>query len=165
MSQSYDFAPLRLRHLRFDHADRQAEGLVNRLHPLGVAAGEVVVDRRQMAALAGQRVQIQRQRGGERFAFAGLHLDDRAVEHGDAAQELHVEMPHVQRPPAGLADQGEALDEQSAQRLAAFRAITQRKAFLAELLVAELLQFGLESGDFRDQPRPTGQPKSIRPAQ
>ena len=117
-----------------------------------------------MAALAGQGVQIHRQRGRQRFAFAGLHLDDRAMEHGDAAEDLHVEVPHVDRPPAGLADQGIAFDQQPAQRLAALRAVAQRQAPLAKLLVAELLQFRLQGGDLRQQRRPTRQSPLIRPA-
>ena len=85
---------------------------VDRPHPVGVALGEVVVHRGQVGALAFERGQVQRQRGGERFAFAGLHLDDRVVMHGRAAQELHVEVPHVELPPARLAHQGERLDQQ-----------------------------------------------------
>ena len=41
-----------------DHADRQAEELVDLAHPLGVAAGEVVVDGDDMDAFAGERIQI-----------------------------------------------------------------------------------------------------------
>ena len=50
---------------------------VERPHPVGVALGEVVVHRGEVGALAFERGEIQRQRGGERLAFAGLHLDDR----------------------------------------------------------------------------------------
>ena len=39
------------------HADGEAERLVDRAHPVGVAAGEVVVDGHQVHALAGERVE------------------------------------------------------------------------------------------------------------
>jgi hypothetical protein len=47
-----------------------------------------------MHALAGERVEIDRQRRDQRLAFAGLHLGDRClqVQH-HAADQLHVEMP------------------------------------------------------------------------
>ena len=60
-----------------DDADRHAEELVDLAHPLGVAAGEVVVDGDDVDALAGERVEIDGKRGDERLAFAGLHLGDR----------------------------------------------------------------------------------------
>ena len=136
-----------LRHLRFDHAHGHAQGAIDGSHPFGVAAGEVVVDRGQVAALADQGIQIHRQRGGQGLALAGLHLGDRAVEHGDAAQELDVEVPHVDGPPAGLADQGVGLDQQLRQRLAALGPIAEREAALAELLVLEFEQFRLHGAD------------------
>ena len=96
-------------------------------------------------------MQIHRQRGGQRLAFARLHLDDRAVEHGDAAQHLHVEMPHVDGPPAGLADQGVGLRPAARQRLAALGAIAEREAPLAKLVVGQGLQFRLQGRDLRQQ--------------
>ncbi len=132
------------------------ERSVDRVHPLGVAPGEVVVHRGQVAALAHQGVEVHGQRGGERLAFAGLHFGDGVVEHGDSAQELHVEVPHIERPPARLADQGIGLDEQSSERLAAFRPIAEREAAFAELLVAELDQFRLERTDPRHKLFPAG---------
>ena len=133
------------RHLRLDHAHGHAQGAVDRPHPVGVAAGEVVVHRGQMAALAQQGVEIHGQRGGQRLAFAGLHLGDGVVEHGDAAEKLHVEVPHVERPPARLAHQGIGFDQQVGERLAAFRPIAERKAALAELVVAELRQLRFQA--------------------
>ena len=44
-----------------------------------------------MDAAAGERVEIDRQGGDERFAFAGGHFRDLAVVQADAADELHVE--------------------------------------------------------------------------
>ena len=78
-----------------------------RPHPLGVAPGQVVVDGDDVHAAAGERVQIDGQRGDERLAFAGLHLRDLSVVQDDAAHELHVEVAHVQRALRRLAADGE----------------------------------------------------------
>ena len=40
-----------------DHADGDAERVVDRLHPIGVAAGQVVVDGDEVDAVAGERVE------------------------------------------------------------------------------------------------------------
>ena len=78
-------------------ADGEAEVAVQVPHPLRVAAGEVRVDRDEVRALPGQRVQVQRQRRDERLAFAGRHLRDLAEVQLDAAHELHVVVHHVPR--------------------------------------------------------------------
>ena len=61
-----------------DHADLHAERVVERPHPLGVAAGEVVVHGHEVHALAAERVEEDRKRRGERLALAGPHLGDRS---------------------------------------------------------------------------------------
>ena len=66
-------------------ADGQAEGIVDRPHPLRVALGQVVVHGHQMRAATVQGVEVQRQRGDQRLAFAGLHLGDLALMEDDAA--------------------------------------------------------------------------------
>ena len=43
----------------------------------------------------GERVQVQRQRGHERLALAGLHLGDAALVQHHAADQLHVEVAHA----------------------------------------------------------------------
>ena len=55
-------------------ADRQAEKLVDRAHPFRVARGQIIVHRHDMHAAPGERVEINRQRGDERLAFAGGHF-------------------------------------------------------------------------------------------
>ena len=77
--------------------DREPEVGVQVPHPLRVAAGEVRVDRHQVRALPGERIEVERQRGDEGFAFAGRHLGDLAEVQLDAAHELHVVVHHVPR--------------------------------------------------------------------
>ncbi len=143
-------AALGLGLLGLDGADGEAEGLIDGAHPLGVAAGEVVVDGGEMAALAGQRVEIHGERGGEGLAFAGLHLDDGAVEHGDAAKHLDVEVAHVECAPSGLTHKCEGFGHEAGEGFAAAGAVAQAEATLAEVVVAELEQLGLEGGNSRE---------------
>ena len=96
-----------------DDADGHAEEPVDPAHPLGVAAGQVVVHRDDVDALAGEGVEVGGQRGDQRLAFAGLHLGDLAAMEDHAADQLDVEMPHVQRAAAGFADHGEGFGQQS----------------------------------------------------
>ena len=119
-------------HLRLHDAHRQPEHLVDRLHPLGVALGKVVVDRGQMGAPAGQGVEHQRQRGDERLSLARLHLDDRPVHERHAGEQLHVVMSHADRPPAGLAGGGKRFDEQRIDRLTGLCPIGKRPGETAE---------------------------------
>ena len=88
-------ALLRLRLAARDHADGQAERVVDRAHPLRVALRQVIVDRHDVHALAGERVEVDRQRRDERLAFAGAHLGDLALVQHHAADQLHVELAHA----------------------------------------------------------------------
>ena len=94
-----------------DDADGEAEELVDLAHPLGVALGQVVVDGDDVDAVAGERVEIAGEGGDEGFAFAGLHFGDFALVQDHAADELHVEVAHLDGAPAGLADDGEGFGQ------------------------------------------------------
>ena len=132
------------------HADVQPEAVVDGAHPLGVAAGQVVVDRDHVDALAGQRVEHDGQRGGQRLALAGLHLGDVAAVQDHPADQLHVEVAHAHGPLADLADDGEGLGQQVVERLALAGALAQPVEALAQLVVGLELQLGLEAADDRD---------------
>jgi hypothetical protein len=77
-----------------DDAHRQAQEVVDGAHPLGVAAGQVVVDGDDVDAAAGQPVEGGGERRDEGLALAGLHLGDLALVQDDAAHHLDVEMAH-----------------------------------------------------------------------
>ncbi len=95
-----------------DHADLEAEEPVDRAHPVRVALREILVDRHDVDAVAGQRVQVRGERRDERLALAGPHLRDLALVQRDAADQLDVEVPHLQRAQRGLADERERLGQQ-----------------------------------------------------
>ena len=142
---------LRVGHAGDDRPGLHAEEAVELPHPLGVARGEVVVHRDQVRALAGQRVQVHRQGRRQRLALTGLHLRDAPAVHHDAADELHVVVPHPERAHAGDAHGREGLREELVERLALRDALLEGRGVAAQLVVAELLEALLERSDLRDE--------------
>ena len=62
------------RHVRQIDADTQAQKVVQLAHPLRISAGQVIIDRHHVNALACQRIQVHRQCGRQRFSFTRAHL-------------------------------------------------------------------------------------------
>ena len=135
-----------------DHADREAEETVDLAHPFRVALGQVVVDRDDMDALARKRVEIDRQRGNQGLAFAGLHLGDHALVQDHAAQQLHVEMALAERAPSRLAHRGEGVDQDVVDLLPLVEPGAQPFGALAQLGVGQARDFGLQGIDRRNLP-------------
>jgi len=81
------------RRLGGDPADGQAQRLQQRTHPLGVTAGQVVVDGDDVNVPAAQRVPGGGDRSGQGFALAGCHFDHVAGQHPQRAEQLHIERP------------------------------------------------------------------------
>ena len=110
--------------------------LVDAAHPLGVARGEVVVDRDDVDALALERVQVAGQRGDERLALAGAHLGDAALVQDHAADELHVVVAHPEHALARLAADGEGLGQEVVERRAVVELLLELGRLRAQLGVA-----------------------------
>ena len=138
------------------HADGHSTGLVDRHHPLGVTLGQVVVDRDHMDTLTGERVEDDRKGAGEGLAFTGLHLGDLAAMEDHAADQLDVEMAHLHRAPADLADDREALGEHFLKLGGLLVIVSVAHLFaqvghaLEELFVGLEFEFRLEGVDARD---------------
>jgi hypothetical protein len=98
-------------------------------------------------ALARERIEVDRQRRHQRLALAGAHLGDLAGVQGHAADQLDVEVAHLQRPLARLADGGERLGQERVERLAGADAAAELFGLGAQLGVAQLLERGLERVD------------------
>ena len=113
-------------HLGLDDAHLHAERFVDRRHPLGIAAGEVIIDRGEMGPLAGKGIEHQRQCGDKCLAFAGLHFDDRAVDESHAGEQLHVVVPHAEASAAGFAGGGKGIDDQAVGRLPGLGSVGER---------------------------------------
>ena len=78
----------------FDQSDGETQRIVDGRQLLGVAAGEILIDRHNMDRAArecGGNCGQQRRQG---LAFTGLHFRERAAHHGGAAEQLNVEMAH-----------------------------------------------------------------------
>ncbi len=100
-----------------DHADAQSQSAIERAHPFRVATRQVIVHRDDVHAAPRQRIQNRGERGNERFSFARLHLRNFAFVQNNAADQLHIEMPHVQEAAAGFADERERRHDRRLQRL------------------------------------------------
>ena len=64
-----------------------------------------------MGASPIESVQIERQRGDEGFALAGLHLGDAAFVQDDAADQLHIVLAQSDSADGGFAHEGECLNQ------------------------------------------------------
>jgi hypothetical protein len=85
-------------------------------------------------ALPGERVEIHRERGDQRLAFAGSHLGDLAVVQHHRPDQLHVEMAHAERALGALAAHRERLRQQILEHLRQLLAGSDcRRDALAEL--------------------------------
>jgi hypothetical protein len=135
------------RHLRQVDTHRQAQEVIKPAHPLGVAAGEVVVHGDHVHAVARQRIQIHRQRGGQRLAFAGAHFGDLSVVKRHAAEQLHVEMAHLHDALGALAHGGKSFGQQGIEGFALGDAVLELQRLGAQPIVAELLELGFERID------------------
>ena len=102
-----------------------------------------------MHALAFEGVEIDRQGGDQRLAFAGLHLGDLALVEHHAALELDVEVALAQRALGRLAHHGEGFDQQVVEGFAFGQALAEFDGLGAQLLVGELDELRLEGIDLR----------------
>ena len=134
-------------HLRQVDADGEPEEPVDPAHPVGVALRQVVVDGDDVHAVAGERIEVGRQRGDERLALAGAHFGDLAVVQHHSADQLDVEMAHLQRPLAGLANDGEGLRQNGVERLAVRDTLLELHRLRFQGLVAERRDLGFERVD------------------
>ena len=145
--------------LVLEDAHREPQGVVDGPHPLGVPLGQVVVDRDDVDPLAGEGVEVHRQGGHQGLALARGHLGDLPLVQDHAADELHVEVAHVQHAPGHLAAEGEGLGQDLVQdgldvpvpfgrRLGHLLAKAGRPGL--EILLAQALHLGLEGIDGLD---------------
>ncbi len=130
-----------------DHPHGEAQEAIDPPHPVGVALGEVVVDGDHVDALAFERVQIGSEGGHEGLALARLHLRDRAAVEGQAADELHVEVPHVEDAAACLARHREGFGQEVVQGLPLGQPLLELPGLGRELRVGERPQRRLQLAD------------------
>ena len=134
-------------HVVDDQTHGKAHEAVDLAHPLGVTLGQVVVDGDDVNALTGQRVQIGRQGGHQRFALAGLHLGDAALVQHDAAHQLDGIGAHTQHAVRGLPHGGKGLRQDVVQRLTVGQTLLELRGLGLKLGVGQLLVLVLQGGD------------------
>ena len=137
-------------HAVLDDAHGEAQEAVEPAHPLGVALGQVVVDGDHVDALAGERVQVGGQGGDEGLALARLHLRDHPAVQDHAADELDVEVAHVEDAPAALAHDREGLGQQVVEARALREPLAELDRLGREGVVGQLAQRRLERADLGD---------------
>ncbi len=130
-----------------DAADRQPEEMIDRSHPFGVPPGQIVVDRNDMNAFAGQGVQIGRQGGGQGLAFTGLHFGDFSLMQHHTADELRIEMAHLQCPHRCLPHRCKGFREQSIQAFAFFDPLPECDCLRSQFVIGEGLHSRFEGID------------------
>src|SRR3712207_5733709 len=116
----------------------RSEEAVHPAHPLGVALGQVVVDRDHVHAPAGERVEVGGQDAGESLALTGAHLRDVAQVQRGAAHDLHAEVPLTQRARGGLADDGEGLRQELVGGLPLVQTLLELVGLGAQLRIGEV---------------------------
>ena len=133
-----------------DAPDRETEKAVDLAHPIGVAAGQIVVDGDDMHPVAGQRVEIDRQGRNQGFALAGLHLGDHAAMQHHPAHQLHIEMPLAERALGRLTHRREGVDEKVVELGPVGELLLEALGPRAQLLVGHRFELRLDLVDRRD---------------
>ena len=83
--------------------------MVELAHPLGIAPSQVVIDRHNVHATSRQRVEISRESRDQGLTLPGTHFSNLALMKHDPANELHVEVTHLQYPAPRLPDGSESI--------------------------------------------------------
>ncbi len=135
-----------------DDADRETQGGIYLPHPDRIAAREIIVHRDDVDAFCGERVQERRQGRDERLAFAGAHLRDGPVMEDEAADELDIEMPLIERTHRCLAYGRERLGQEIIERLPRLDAVPEVVGEAFELFVRTRLHGAFERVHAFDHP-------------
>ena len=132
-----------------DAAARHAQEVVDAAHQIRLVLRQVVVNRHDVHALAGQGTQVGGHGGDQGLTFTGLHFRDLALVQGDAAHDLNVEGTHAQDSPRGLTDRRERLHQDVVQGLALFEAVLELLGLGLQLLVRQGLEVLLHGINLR----------------
>ncbi len=143
-------APVDVGDVVLDDADREAQELVDAPHPFGVPARQVVVDRDDVDALAGEGVEVAGEGRDQGLALAGPHLGDLALVQDHAADQLDVVVAHAEDPARRLADDRESRHEEIVEALAGGELPSELLGLAAQRLVGERPDSGLEGVDRGD---------------
>ncbi len=141
------FAALGIVQTVYNHAHAKAQILIDFSHPVAVTLGEIVVDRYDMHAFAGQGIQIGRQRGNQRFSFSGAHLGDTPLVQYNTAHQLDRIRFHAQHAPGGFPNKRKCFRQKRIQCLALLITRLEFRRLVLHLLGGKLLHLRLQRFD------------------
>ena len=136
-----------MRHLRQVDASGQAEPAIQAPHPFGIALGQVIIDRNDMHPLARQGIEIGWQGRHQRLALTGAHFGDFPEMQGHAADQLHIEVTHLQYAPAGLATYREGFRQKLVERFALGEAFLEFRCLGLQLRIRQFFHCRFERID------------------
>ena len=120
-----------------DNPNGESQKFVQASHPLGVAPGQIIVDRYDVNPFAFQGIQICGKRCDQRLTFTCLHFRNAALMQHNSTDKLHVEMPHVERALACFTHDGEGIRQQVFEGFPVFEALFEFGCLGFELFVGE----------------------------
>ena len=119
-------------------------------HPLCVAFGQVVVDCDQMGAFAFEGVEIDRQGRDQGLALTCFHFGDPALVQDHSADELHVEMPHVELAAGHLPTDRESFRQNIVKGFAGSQALLEGLRFVGQGVIGQRSQLRFQGVDALD---------------
>ena len=127
-----------------DQTDRESEEAVELAYPLGVTLCQIVVDRDDVDALAGQAVEVGGQGRDEGLTFTGFHLGETSLMQDDAADDLYGEVLHPKHTPRRFAAYRKCVGQDVVGGLAVTQSFLEKCCLFLEFAVGHLLIFALK---------------------
>ena len=125
----------------------QAQRMVELSHPLGVTFGKIVIDGDQMDPFSFERIQIDGKRRHQGLSFAGFHFGDAATMENHAADQLHVEMPHVEFAARHFPAHGKRFGQDVVQCPTCFQLLLEILSFIGQGLIGKWGEPALQAVD------------------
>ena len=135
------------RHPLLNVGNRQSEQSIDRPHPIGVAPGQVVVERQYVHTAIGESVEHRRHHGRQRLSFTGLHLHDMSGVESQARDDLFIERTLAEDTARRFPRQRKRRDAQDVSIGAGASPVMKILTAALDLLVRELVQVLREIGD------------------
>ncbi len=126
-------------------SDRQTEVFVDRPHPVGITAGEIIIDGNDVDAFTGQGVEVNRQGRHQGLALTGFHLGNFTLVQNDATDQLHIEMTHAESSFRRLAHDRKCLRQEVIEGFTGGQTLLELSCFRLEVIVGECLELYLEA--------------------
>ena len=118
-----------------DETYAQLKELIYLTHPLGVTLCEVIVNRYDVNALAGNGIEVNRHRSNECLTFTRLHLGDTTLMEDDSADNLNSVRLHAENSPGSLSDSSKCFREKRIQRFAFLISLSELVSLAGQIVI------------------------------